>query len=67
MMVEKHWRKSTRSQNTTTCVEVSSSLDEVRDSKDPDGPTLRLNGAAFAAFVRAGRFDRCGQRAQLPW
>jgi hypothetical protein len=55
------WRKSSHSGQDTSCVEVSHTLDEVRDSKNPTGHTLRLNVSVFAAFVqavKAGRFDR---------
>lgn len=55
------WRRSSYSQKNGSCVEVSTGLDEIRDSKDPHGPTLRLNTAAVAVFMRAvknGRFDR---------
>lgn len=61
MMNDRKWLKSSRSQNGATCVEVAGTLDEIRDSKDPHGPTLRLNRASVAVFVRAakqGRFDR---------
>lgn len=57
------WRKSTRSNNTGECVEIAD-LDNgrraVRDSKNPDGPTLMFTAAQWAAFtasVRAGLFD----------
>jgi hypothetical protein len=54
------WRKSGYSGPNDHCVEVSRTLDQVRDSKNPTGPTLRFNAATFAAFVhavKAGRFD----------
>jgi hypothetical protein len=47
-----------------TCVEVAVNVPTVRairDSKNPSGPALRLNVAAFTAFlhaVKAGQFDR---------
>lgn len=59
-MIKHRWRKSSRSHQNGECVEVSVTLDEIRDSKDPYGPTLRLDALAFSAFVRAiknGRFD----------
>lgn len=55
------WRKSSRSQNTTDCVELRSSLDAVRDSKDPHGPVLRVGRTSIETFiecVKSGRFDR---------
>ncbi len=57
------WRKSTRSQSATNCIEVAD-LNEggraVRDSKDPHGPALTFTATewvAFTAGVRAGDFD----------
>lgn len=55
MNVSERWRKSTRSQNTTDCVEVSN-LGAVRDSKNPSGPTLP-GAAALLAVVKAGKLD----------
>ncbi|HWO68391.1 MAG TPA: DUF397 domain-containing protein [Umezawaea sp.] len=54
------WKKSTRSGANTDCVEVASSLDAVRDSKNPSGPVLRVDRAGFTAFlanVKSGRLD----------
>jgi RNA polymerase sigma factor (sigma-70 family) len=55
------WRKSSRS-GSTGCVEVAfiNGQVAVRDSKDPNGPTLRFSTAAWAEFlegVRRGDFD----------
>lgn len=57
------WRKSSRSgSNGGACVEVADLTNghrAVRDSKDPDGPTLIFTPAewtAFVAGVRDGEF-----------
>jgi len=59
------WRKSSYSGSTGgNCVEVARTRPAavaVRDSKDPDGPTLLFTPAAWAAFttgVRTGAPDR---------
>ena len=49
------WRKSSRSSsNGGDCIEVADNLPGrvlVRDSKDPDGPTLTFDSAVWRAFV----------------
>lgn len=58
-MLAKHlpdarWRKSTRSANSANCVEIADNMAgivPVRDSKNPTGPALVVERAAFAAFV----------------
>lgn len=56
------WRKSTRSGgNGGNCVEVADNLPgvvAVRDSKDPTGPALVFDAAAFVAFVGGLKVDR---------
>jgi hypothetical protein len=56
--VPQSWRKSSRSQNTNSCVEVSNTLGEFRDSKNPEGPTLVGDAAALIAAVKGGQLDR---------
>lgn len=54
-MLTPQWRKSTRSGgNGGACVEVADNLPTVvlvRDTKDRDGGTLRVDPAAWKAFV----------------
>lgn len=45
------WRKSSRSGGTLQCVEVTSGVAWVRDSKNPGGPALR--GTGLLALARA--------------
>jgi hypothetical protein len=58
MNAETTWRKSSYSANTGTCVEITSALDRIRDSKNPHGPTLQVDVAGFVRAVKTGRFDR---------
>jgi Domain of unknown function (DUF397) len=56
------WRKSTRTNSLSACVEVAGLSDgiAVRDSKDPSGPALRFTAAEWSAFttgIHAGEFD----------
>lgn len=47
------WRKSSRSGSSGSCVEVAGSPDAiaVRDSKDPDGPRLRVTPGQWRTFL----------------
>jgi Domain of unknown function (DUF397) len=56
------FRKSTHSDGGEGCVEAATlnGARLVRDSKDPDGPTLAFERPAWAAFineVKQGKFD----------
>lgn len=48
------WRKSSRSENDGTCVEVRNTLAEVRDSKNTT-PTLRGDVRSLARAIKEGR------------
>jgi hypothetical protein len=57
------WRKASASKADGNCVELAPLPDggvAVRDSKDPNGPTLRFTATEWAAFARGlavGDFD----------
>jgi hypothetical protein len=49
------WRKSSHSQQGGNCVEIADGLPGVlpiRDSKDPEGPSLTFTAEDFTAFVQ---------------
>ncbi|MEU2514192.1 DUF397 domain-containing protein [Streptomyces syringium] len=48
------WRKSSHSGHQTDCIEVAdgfTGLMPVRDSKNPQGPTLLFEAGAWSAFI----------------
>ena len=51
------WRKSSHSANNGACAEVGQDGASVlmRDSKDPDGPWLAFDAAAWVAFLEGLR------------
>ncbi|WP_397545019.1 DUF397 domain-containing protein [Saccharopolyspora pogona] len=56
-VIKQRWRKSSHSNPNGDCVELTSTLDQIRDSKDPNGPTLKVDVPAFVRAVKNGRFD----------
>jgi hypothetical protein len=48
------WRRSIRSGAGANCIEVAAVPGRVlvRDSKDPDGPVLAVDSAAWRTFLR---------------
>jgi hypothetical protein len=52
------WRKSRFSENGPNCVEVRNTLDEVRDSKNSGGPTLRGDVGGLTRAIKRGRLAR---------
>jgi len=57
-MTAVRWRKSSRSSPNGQCVELASTLIEVRDSKNRTGAALRGDVSALLRAVKAGRLDR---------
>jgi hypothetical protein len=55
MSLPRTWRKSSKSQNGGSCVEVRGDLGAVRDSKNPDGPALEIGTKAVTALMRSLR------------
>lgn len=51
------WRKARRSGQNGNCVELSN-RGRIRDSKNPDGPTLDVGQEAVDALVRSARAGR---------
>lgn len=51
------WYKSSYSNPNGNCVELTTILDELRDSKDPNGPTLKINVTKFIREVKADRYE----------
>ncbi|MGH7869379.1 MAG: DUF397 domain-containing protein [Candidatus Dormibacteraceae bacterium] len=51
------WRKSSRSANTNTCIELTSTLDRIRDSKNPAGQILGADAVALVRAIKVGQFD----------
>lgn len=57
-MSQIHWKKSSYTNVNGACVELATTLDAVRDSKDPNGPILRVDARRLVRAVKGGRFDR---------
>lgn len=51
------WRKSSRSQNQSACVELHPA-GAVRDSKNPEGPQLRASLAGLVSALKGDRLTR---------
>ncbi|MCG8920630.1 DUF397 domain-containing protein [Actinokineospora sp. PR83] len=49
------WRKSTKSTNGQSCVEVLGTLTALRDSKNTAGPTLTTHIPTFITAIKSGR------------
>ena len=53
---ENIWRKSSRSVNDASCIELRGTLDQVRDSKNASGPALSVDVPELLRAVQAGIF-----------
>ncbi|HEX5407922.1 MAG TPA: DUF397 domain-containing protein [Pseudonocardiaceae bacterium] len=56
--VTDEWRKSSRSANADSCVEVHRNRTALRDSKNAAGPALSADVALLIGEVKAGRLAR---------
>ena len=59
VILDETWRKVTKSNNNGACTEVRAinGMIEVRDSKDPQGPTLRFTAEEWDAFLDGAKKD----------
>lgn len=62
-MLDATWRKSSRSNNNGSCVEIRrvATVIEIRDTKDREGGTLSVSTEAWRGFiagVHSGEFDQ---------
>jgi hypothetical protein len=58
MITQTRWRKSSRSgASANGCVELAHTLNAIRDSKNPTGPTLHLDLAPLLAAAKAGALE----------
>lgn len=62
------WRRSSRSQSGSTCVELAHTLSAVRDSKNPS-VTLVVPTAAFIASIKVvdDRFAKASGPHEATW
>jgi uncharacterized protein DUF397 len=51
------WRASSFSSNGTDCVEVFRDLGALRDSKNPDGPSLAVNVRTLVGVAKSWRTE----------
>ena len=51
------WRKSSRSEAASQCVEVRNNLTAIRDSKIPNGPALTVDLSRLLTAVKSGKLD----------
>jgi hypothetical protein len=52
-MTDIRWRKSRHSAAEGNCVELANTLYDLRDSKNPTGPTLRADLTSLLAAIKA--------------
>lgn len=54
-MTRIRWKKATASAEQTDCVELAHTLDAVRDSKRPDGPSLAVDIRRLVRSIKDGQ------------
>ena len=52
------WRKSSKSNSASQCVEIRNDLVAIRDSKNPNGPTVAADLFRLLTTVKSGKLDR---------
>lgn len=59
MNIAHRWKKSSFSGTETDCVEIDvHTWGEMRDSKNPTGPTLKIDVRQFVAAIKATEHDQ---------
>jgi hypothetical protein len=53
--MDTRWRRSSHSNFNQNCVELAHTLDKIRDSKNPTGPTLSADLTEFLAAIKSMR------------
>ncbi|HWE89277.1 MAG TPA: DUF397 domain-containing protein [Pseudonocardiaceae bacterium] len=57
-MTNIRWRKSSYTGAQSNCVELAHTRDQIRDSKDPNGPALAISLSSLLTAVKSDRYHR---------